>query len=340
MKKIVYIGNNLSQKTKYQSTMATLALLLEKEGYKVVCASSKQGKISRLLDMLATLVKHRKSADWILIDTFSTLSFYYAFFVGLLAQCLKLPYILILHGGNLPKRLDVSPMLSKILFRHSFTNITPSHYLEFEFKKRGYVTGYIPNSIDLALYSFAIRNQLRPKLLWVRAFAEIYNPILALQVVAILKEQYPTVELCMVGPDKENMRPILEQKASELNVMQCVTFTGVMENTAWHNLSQEFDIFINTTNADNMPVSVLEAMALGLPVVSTSVGGIPYLIENNQNGVLVTPNNANAMATAVARLIQNPEKSKAMALVAREKVEKLDHNLVIKQWNALLNAAK
>lgn len=337
MKKIVYLGNNLSLKTKYQSAMATLVQLLEQEGYQVVCSSAKKGKISRLLDMLMTLIKHRKSADWVLIDTFSTLSFYYAFFIGLLAQFLKLPYIPILHGGNLPKRLDTSPLLSKSLFTHSFTNVSPSLYLEFEFIKRGYHTKHIPNSIDLQLYPFTSRKQFKPKLLWVRALAEIYNPMLALQVVAVLKKQYPNIELCMVGPDKENMKQNLERKAIELDVMKHITFTGVMENITWHNLSKEFDIFINTTNADNMPVSILEAMALGLPVVSTSVGGMSYLIESDKDGILVAPNNAAAMANAISAIIENEQKSMQIATVARKKVEQLDHSLVIKQWKALLN---
>src|SRR5690606_32388170 len=118
----------------------------------------------------------------------------------------------------------------------------------------------------------------KPRLLWVRSFSQIYNPVLALKIVEILKLKAMEVSLCMVGPDKDGSLQRCKEMATELNLP--VSFTGLLSKQEWIALSRDFDIFINTTNFDNMPISVMEAMSLGMPVISTNVGGLPLLIEN------------------------------------------------------------
>ena len=96
------------------------------------------------------------------------------------------------------------------------------------------------------------------------------------------------------------------------------------------------DIFVNTTNIDNTPVSVLEAMATGLPVVSTNVGRIPYLLSHETDALLVPPDDAPAFAAAVSRLIDDPELARRLALAGRRKVEEFDWQIMLKRWDALL----
>ena len=140
-------------------------------------------------------------------------------------------------------------------------------------------------------------------MLWVRSFSEIYNPLLALQIVELLKNEGLDVELCMVGPEKDGSLQRCKSVAQELNLP--VTFTGMLSKEEWIDLSKDYDIFINTTNFDNMPVSVMEAMALGLPVVSTNVGGLPYLIEDGVDGMLFPPNNAELFVGAIKNFVQS-----------------------------------
>ena len=120
-----------------------------------------------------------------------------------------------------------------------------------------------------------------------------------------------------------------------------VEFKGQLTRLEWIELSKGYDFFLNTSTIDNTPLSVIEAMALGLAVVSTNVGGLPYLIENKVNGILVQPNDGEAMAEAVLRLKEQPKLFRVITQRARQKVERFDAQVVGQQWVELLeNASK
>ncbi|WP_432410005.1 glycosyltransferase family 4 protein [Rasiella sp. SM2506] len=335
-KKLLYVGNKLKLKGHTATAIDVLAPKFVEEGFEVVSVSDKQIKAQRMLDMLHTVWKHRKTTSLVLIDTYSTLNFYYAYTIAKLCRRLNIAYIPILHGGNLPTRLQNSPKKSKALFEGASINVAPSFYLMEAFKKQGFTNLlHIPNTLEIGNYPFLLRKNLRPKLLWVRSFAEIYNPLLALDVLALLRKNGYDASLTMVGHAKDGSFDACKTRAEAQNLP--VTFTGMLTKEAWIALAIQHDIFINTTNFDNTPVSVMEAMALGLPVVSTNVGGLPYLIENETDGLLVVPEDAVSFTAAIERLLSSPQESEAMALAARKKVEQFDWEVVKHQWISLLS---
>ncbi|KAA3622403.1 MAG: glycosyltransferase [Flavobacterium sp.] len=335
--KLLYIGNKLATQGATVSTIDSLSTQLESEGYTVYLASSKRNKFLRLLDMMWAVFRYRRKVSCVLIDTYSTQNFYYAVGVANLCRLLKVPYTPILHGGNLPERLRRNKRLCWKLFNGAKINVSPSTYLMEEFKKEGYNNLIeIPNNIVLENYPFRLRSEPKPKLLWVRSFAEIYNPTLALKVVDLLQKSDYQVSLCMVGPDKDGSLERCKKIATEASLP--VKFTGRLSKSEWIDLSTNYDIFINTTNFDNTPVSVIEAMALGLPVVTTNVGGIPYLLENKSDALLVRPKDADAMCQSVVSLIEAPQKAVLLAKNARKKVEKFEWEEVKHLWFKILKA--
>ena len=338
MTRILYIGNIVSGHGKTPTSVETLGKLLREEGYDVVSASEKKHKIGRLLDMLWVTLKRRKRYDIVLIDTYSTANFYYAWCVSQLCRLLGKSYIPILHGGNLEVRLREHPKKSRAIFANAKTMVAPSLFLKEVFSRYGYEkVRYIPNTILLEHYVFKHRSKLTPKLLWVRAFAHIYHPKMAVQVLHRLRERGHDASLCMVGPEKDDSSfEDTRQLADELGV--AVTYTGKLSKEAWISMAAEYDIFINTTNFDNTPVSVIEAMALGLLVVSTNVGGIPYLVTHGKDGLLVKPEDPDEMAYAIERLLEDSRLSGQLAVDARKKVEGFDWQAVKEQWKALLNS--
>ena len=162
----------------------------------------------------------------------------------------------------------------------------------------------IPNLLDLKLYQFRERSRPQARLVWLRAFHHMYNPQLAPRVLALLASDFPEVELIMVGPDKgDGSLAAMQKVAIELGVDHRITITGKVPKSQVPFWMSQGDIFLNTTNVDNTPVSVLEAMASGLCVVSTRVGGIPCLLEHDRDALLVPPDNPAAMAGSVRRLL-------------------------------------
>ena len=335
MKKLLYIGNELQPRGGSPTTIDRLAPLFKNEGFQVKTSSSRENKLLRLAEMMTSVISNKSWLDVVLIDTYSTRNFWYAVLTAELCKKLALDYILLLHGGELPKRIKKSPGLSASLFERAKLNIAPSYYLFQKFKEAGFRNiKYIPNFICLEDYPYKIRKTVAPKLLWVRAFAKIYNPILAIKVLEEVLKNYPNAQLCMVGPKKDESYKECLTYAEENNLP--VKFTGKLSKPEWIELSKDYDIFLNTTNVDNTPVSILEAMALGFPIISTEVGGIPYLIQDKQNGLLVPPKNKLSMVNAVKSLLGNSVLAENLSQNARQEAEKFDWQIVKKDWNEVL----
>lgn len=333
--KILYIGNKLSKNGNTVTSIETLGLLLEKEGCKLYYASSHENKVLRLSEMLFKTFQYRDKVDFVFIDTYSTLNFWYAFLVSQLCRVLKLKYITKLHGGNLPHRLLNSPKLSKMIFKNAYKNIAPSGYLLEAFKNRGYAEIlFIPNTIEIENYQFKLRQDSEPKILWVRSLSTIYNPEMAIKVFYEIKKEFPKATLCMVGPDLDNMLPKLKKMADDLNLE--VTFTGKMKKSEWISHAENYTVFINTTHFDNTPVSVMEAMALGLPVVSTNVGGIPYLLEDHKTALLVEDDDVMAMVEGIKKLTIDVALKDEIVHNALKLVQQFDWKVVKNRWYEIL----
>ena len=336
MKSILYIGNKLSRHGFTPGVIETLGPRLEKEGYRVFYGGTHKCQLMRLFEMIWKAVTIGKRADYILIDTYSTSAFWYAYLTGRFARLLNKKYIPILHGGELPTRLEKSKRVCDRLFLNSYANVAVSGYLKDEFKKSGYHSVVIPNSLEIAKYPFKIRDQPAARLLWVRSFHKQYDPQMAADVLAKLLRNEPDATLCMVGPDKdgsmEEFRKYIRQNGIENNVK----ITGRITKDEWIRLSGNYDFFLNTTNVDNTPVSVIEAMALGMCVISTNPGGIPYLLTEGKDALLVRPGDYQAMADKISSLIDDPNLATTLSKLARQKAESFDWNQVREKWLGLL----
>jgi L-malate glycosyltransferase len=333
---IFYAGNYLSE---HGFTPTGIEYLTPKlsQRYMILSVSKKQNQIIRLWDMVYSFIKNKKKIKLVLIDSYSMRAFWYTYILSRLSVRYGIPFIPILHGGGYPDRLVKSPDKCNYILRNSLKNISPSLYLKDYFEKAGYEVEYIPNFIPIENYEFKKRSCVRPKLFWVRSFHKIYNPLLALEVLQRLKEKFPSAELCMVGPDKDGTLQSFIDKAKDKGVYDSVRLTGFLSKSEWIELSKEYDIFINTTNFDNQPVSVIEAMALGLPVISTNAGGIPFLIEDNFDGILVPKNDPDKFAEQIERIISDKNLVSKITDNARKKVEGFDWEEVKHKWFGIID---
>ncbi|WP_426430846.1 glycosyltransferase family 4 protein [Winogradskyella sp. HB-48] len=335
MKNVLYVGNALSQQGKNVTSVEILGTRL-RQFCKVKTASSKQNKLLRILDMVLLVLKNGRSTDYVLIDTYSTINFYYALIISQISRVLKIKYIPILHGGNLEQRLKHNPKISRMIFGNAYRLVSPSNFLKERFKSYGYENvEYIQNTIEIEDFVFYRRDISVIKLFWLRSFTSIYNPTSAVLVLEELINRGQNAELVMVGPEIDGSMKAAKQLAIDKNLN--VKFTGKLSKNEWIKLSENYNVFINTTNFDNMPFSVIEAMALGLPIVSTNVGGLPFLISHNEDGLLVPPNDVNAMVDAIIELKEDISLKDKLVVNARKKIEKFDWDEVRVKWERLLS---
>ena len=335
MKHLLYIGNKLAKNGGNPTGIDVLGSLLEQEGYSISYASTKRNRLFRLLEMLFATCFAR-NIDYVLIDTYSTTNFWYAYWVSQLCRFRKLKYIPILHGGNLPNRWQTHPKSCQRLFYYAYRNVCPSLYLMEAFGNVGCPNlVHVPNAINLQQYNYKERPLANPKILWVRAFAALYNPEMAIHVFNKLLMTFPNAELCMVGPDKDGSGVKARKLAESLGVQ--VDFKGKLTRKEWTELAQNYDLFINTTHFDNTPVSVIEAMSLGLAVVSTNVGGLPFLINNGEDGLLVADNDVVSMHNALLFLLKNPSEFIKITKKARIKASFFEWNQVKDKWFLIFN---
>jgi len=139
----------------------------------------------------------------------------------------------------------------------------------------------------------------------------------------------------MIGPDKDGSLEKCKEHAEKLGVQ--VQFPGKLSREAWCSMAAEYDIFINTTHYDNTPVSLIEAMALGLPVISTEVGGIPYLIRHHENGLLVPDGDAQAFIHSINLLLLDPKLAYRLSESGRATAGGFAWKQVKLQWHKLLS---
>lgn len=336
--KILYVGNKLSHHGFTPGVIETLGMKLEDAGYEVHYAGTRKNRLFRLAEIFwSTLLSGRK-VNYILIDTYSTGAFWYAYLTGLAARLIKTKYISILHGGNLPSRLMESKRACNTLFGNSYVNVAVSKYLSHEFKKVGYETIIIPNSIDISKYPFKLREHPCPKLLWVRSFHRQYNPNMAADVLKELLKTYPEAELCMVGPDKDGTMEKFRNYIDFLELKDHVRITGLLKKEDWIILSEDYDFFINTTNIDNTPVSVIEAMALGMIVISTDAGGLKYMLSTDNDSIMVSCGDPVAMSNAISTAMNDQSLCKKISFNARCSAMNFDWSRVKNKWAGLLLA--
>jgi glycosyltransferase involved in cell wall biosynthesis len=286
--------------------------------------------------MILTAWSKRKAFNVALITVFSGLAFVYAEAVCMILKLSGKPYVLSLHGGNLPEFSERFPSRTERLLGPAAKVIAPSSYLIEYLRKYRDDLMLVPNPVDISRHSAKIRHGAKPRIIWLRAFHHIYNPTLAPKVVKALLENGLGVHLTMVGPDKEDgSLEATKRVVSRLRIQDKVDIIGGIRKAEVPAFLEANDIFINTTNIDNTPISVIEAMASGLCIVSTNVGGIPFLLEDGIDAVLVKPDNPGAMAVAIRRILVEPGLSERLSINARNKAERFSWDYVLPLWEDL-----
>jgi glycosyltransferase involved in cell wall biosynthesis len=213
--------------------------------------------------------------------------------------------------------------------------LAPSAYLADTFRDWGYDVRVVPNVLAIERYEYRRRPAASPNLLWMRTFHEHYDPLMAVRVLAALRDRHPEVRMTMGGAD-QGLLAATRAEADRLGVSDRIDFAGYLSADGKASAFATHDVFLNTNVVDNMPVSVLEASACGLVPVATAVGGVPAIITDGENGVLVPSGDVEAMADAVSTLLDDPPTFAAMSESARRFAEHASWPAVRALWESEL----
>jgi len=335
--RLLFVGPMLGTNPNWvPNPMEILAPYLQQRGYTCLFTSRIVNRYVRLLDILRTLVTERDKYDVVCLQVYSGPSLVVEDAAGFIARSLRKPLIMVLHGGAMPDYMKRFPKATKRILSRADMIITPSQYLADAVAAFGFRATVIPNLIALSEYPFKHRCSVRPSLLWMRTFYDYYNPNMAVRVLHELLNDFPDATLTLAGQEK-GMEDEVKNLVARLGLNGRVQFPGFLSLPMKREVFPRHDIFLNTTFIDNMPVCLVEAGAFGLPIVSTNVGGVPYMVKHEESALLVEPDDVKGMADAVRRLVREPALAERLSMNGRIMAERSDPNTVVPMWEEVLN---
>lgn len=291
--------------------------LLRSEGHMCDIVSTK-GSFARRLKAICSLLTKGIRYDVFHIHACSDRGFLPAV-LGISIGCLlSKRIVLTFHGGGAESFFQRKPRLIKSFLTRTSANIVLSGFIGHVFDQYGINYTVIPNILEVDDTAFKIRAEIHPRFICIRSLTGTYNIKCTLTAFGIVQEKYPEAKLMLLGGGP--LKSELEQYVQN-NHLQNVSFIGQVPNNEVYKYLDEADIMVSSSQFDNMPVSILEGFRAGLLVISSNVGGIPYMIEDGQNGLLFKNDDARQMAEKMIAAVEDADTTRWMIANARHSLD-------------------
>jgi L-malate glycosyltransferase len=278
---------------------------------------------------IPTMARQISRADVVHVFSASYFSFLLAPLPAILAaRLLGRPVLLNYRSGEAPDHLSRSAV-ARWALRSADQNVVPSRFLVEVFETFGLRASIIPNVVDFSRFRYRERDPLRPRILSTRNFDSLYNVACTIRAFRIVQDRRPDATLTLVGAGRDE--GTLRQLVSALG-LEHVSFAGRVAPDDIGAFYDDHDIYLQSPDIDNMPTSVLEAFACGLPVVSTEAGGVPAIMTSGVHGLLAPLNDHEALGQHVLGLLDDPPAARGLAKAARESVQECTWSAVRDQW--------
>jgi len=292
----------------------------------------------RYVRTIVTVVKYvwtllRSLASYDVVHVFS--ASYWSFVLNptpavLLAKLYGKKVVLNYRSGEAEDHLRRWRRTAIPVMRQADALVVCSGFLMEVFARAGLRARIIPNIIDFDQFRFRERRPLRPLFLANRHLEPMYNVACVLRAFARIQRAVPDARLVVAGEGSQ--RAALEQLARELGLRHC-EFIGRVRPEQMPALYDAADVYLNAPDIDNMPGSILEAFASGVPVVTTDAGGIPFILRHYDTGLLVPRGDDAAMAAAALQLLEDPKLAARLTAAAFDECQHLyAAEDVLSQW--------
>lgn len=240
---------------------------------------------------------------------------YFSFFLALtpailLGKLFGKKTVLNYHSGKAENHLRRWSRTTFPIIRLADELVVPSEYLVDVFRRFGLEAHKVTNVVDLETFHFRERRPLLPHFLCSRNLYPLYNVACVLRAFKIIQEKFPKATLKIAGDGHQ--RCYLENLARGLKLRN-VDFLGLVAPEKMGQLYNQAHILLNASNIDNLPGSILESFASGMPVVTTCAGGIPYIVDHERTGLLVPKNDPQAMAASAIKLLESQDFASSIA---------------------------
>ena len=316
--KVLIIANYRPSVGGISGQVALLHKYLNKEGFKVDIFSTKARMLSRF-KIFYSLCKIANKYDVLHVHCCSYFGFFPLILGVTIAKKLRKKLICTYHGGDAKRFFRKYTRLVKHYLNRTDHNIVLSGFLANIFDQYEINYQIIPNIVEMDRSVYRERNEIKPKYISVRSLSPIYNIECIIRAFAIVKEVKQDAKLFILGDGVS--RSELESLVLKLGVSD-VHFKGLVPNTDIYDYLSQADIFISMPKIDNQPMSVLEAYNNGLLVISSRVGGVPYLVDDNRTGILVESDNHVELAEKMLWAVNNPEQSIEMIRAGKKELDK------------------
>ena len=317
MKKVLLIANYKPGTGGISGQVEKLHAYLDKEGVFNGVFSTK-GSLAYRIQVPFKLLKVAKDYDVLHVHTCSHWGFITTVLGVWAGKRLKKKVVVTYHGGGAEQFFSRHPRLVKKYLCQTDANIVLSGFLGNVFDKFQIPYMVIPNIVELEEGRFCPRATIEPKFISIRTLSPLYNIECIIKAFKVVKKACPSARLTIVGdgPSRDSLEQFVRSES-----IQDVTFVGRVDNARIYEYLNQSDIMLSAPRIDNMPVSVLEGFNAGLLVISSNVGGVPYMIEDEVNGLLFESNNSMALAEKMMWALSHQDESHNMIDNAKEVVK-------------------
>ncbi len=248
-----------------------------------------------------------------------------------IARLRNTPVIVNYRGGEAESFFHSSWRVVEPTLNKASLIVVPSGFLEAVFAKWNIEAKVIPNILDLERFDASRQKDMShnnvTRIVVTRNLEAIYDVATVIRAFAIINQQVANARLIIAGSGPE--MDALKFLVSELELEGTVEFTGRISNVQIAELYKDANLMLNASLVDNSPNALIEAMASGVPVVSSNVGGIPYLVEDGKSGLLVPAKSPEVLARAAIRVLNDDVLRESLVDQGRKVAKRFDKNSVL-----------
>ena len=332
---ILFVGSFLSNSKGTKGIAEKMRPFLE-DDYNLLYASPQTNKVFRMLDVLRHVLLSK--FDVVHCDIFSGQVFWVAELVRHVARIRGKKVIMNLRGGRFLEYLGESSARLNTFQKWMATDLTiisPSKFLADGLKGLcNAEVQVVPNFIDLSNFPYESRVGTGFRMLWVRAFNVGYQPEIAVEALKQIRGKYPDASLTMVGPDKGTL-PQIQKMIKQYDLSNFIDLTGPVPNTELYPYFHTHDVYLNTTAHESFGLAVFEAAACGIPIVSTRVGELPYIWQDQESILFAQQQNGEAFSDAIGLLFNERPLMKELQANAQHIADQYTWEAVQPLWEEL-----